>query len=268
MNAMKRTFYLFLSFWCIVLSCCNEGTNISGGLKYISLDVEKTFCDFTTEEKESFFEAQNRFGQYVNFENGEYILKKNCTPETLGISSALFEYFYSIMIHTNENLRELPVYKSLDGELILGIYDESLFPRLKTKTESGDDFYDDVLRNPGGVHGGGSGSSSGGSGSGSGGGGGTSGAIGGVTKVIIHWYGYDIYLSNYALHEIAMGATVVSVLSVAIPETTISKIITVISGLCAVAANELEYRYPNGVILKVTSPVVVGTCIPYSLSEQ
>jgi len=29
-----------------------------------------------------------------------------------------------------------------------------------------------------------------------------------------------------------------------------------------------EYRYPNGVILKVTSPVVVGTCIPYSLSEQ
>lgn len=35
-----------------------------------------------------------------------------------------------------------------------------------------------------------------------------------------------------------------------------------------VAANELEYRYPNGVILKVTSPVVVGTCIPYSLSEQ
>lgn len=67
---------------------------------------------------------------------------------------------------------------------------------------------------------------------------------GGATKIVATWYGYDIYLSKAAQHRIAMGASIVTVLSTAVPEAVVSKVIAILSGLCAIAAQELEYQYP------------------------
>lgn len=56
-----------------------------------------------------------------------------------------------------------------DENLVSQVLSENFdaITRLKTKAESGDDFYDNVLRNPGGVHGGGGGGNGGGNGGGS-----------------------------------------------------------------------------------------------------
>ena len=221
-------FVFFLSFNMMFSSCEKSDFLSQETEKYININISKPFCEFSDEEQTSFFEARERFGNFVTLENGNYILAKGCNAASLNIALPLFNHFKALLEQTNEELKSIETWEYKKGKLLLVSDKAIFFSPLKTKAIE----------------------------------------QGGITKIEVNWYGYDFYISNSDLHKIATGATLVSIFSTLIPEPLVSKLSVVISGLCALAAAELEHYYPDGVILSVTQVIPGVGCIPYDISGQ
>lgn len=208
-------------------SCEKDEISFNKAENYLDVDITKPFCEYNDAEQNIYFDARDRFGKYVSLQDGHYVLADNCDAEFLNLSIAVFNHFKMLLEQTNEDLISLNVWENGKGKLQVVLGNQEFFPTVKTRAIE----------------------------------------QGGITMVEVDWYGYNIYLSNRALHDIALGASIATVILAACPEAVGTKIAAVLTGLCAIAAQELEYRYPDGIILRVAN--IPGTgCIPFDLEGQ
>lgn len=96
----------------------------------------------------------------------------------------------------------------------------------------------------------------------------TEDSSGGIDAFIVHWYGFDVFLSVQTLAKIGAGASGVSIVCGLIPDPTLAtKVAGAACGLGSVLASLAITLYPNGIIISFTSPFL-GLCIPYKITSQ
>lgn len=88
-----------------------------------------------------------------------------------------------------------------------------------------------------------------------------------VNGIVQYWYGFDVYLSNSALNQIAAGASLTSVISGYIPHP-VAKAISAACGLTGALSSLGAAFYPNGIIISFSYAPVPGGCIPYNINAQ
>lgn len=95
-------------------------------------------------------------------------------------------------------------------------------------------------------------------------------ASGGVTKLVLNWASFELYISNSDCKKIALGSEITAVLSAAIPDPSISKIATIVAGLCGIAFNQFADNYPNGIIIscEIIPVPIIGCYNDWSFKGQ
>lgn len=95
-------------------------------------------------------------------------------------------------------------------------------------------------------------------------------ASGGVTKLVLNWASFELYISNSDCKKIALGSEITAVLSAAIPDPSISKIATIVAGLCGIAFNQFADNYPNGIIFscEIIPVPIIGCYNDWSFKGQ
>lgn len=195
-------------------------------LDYIDIDLSKVSQKDTTTYS-LYIEARNRVDQYVELKDGQYVLTIN-DGEAIKISENLFEQFKQIIANTNANIKENIFVET--GAKTVQIFNKNASlhtPRMQSnRIETGK---------------------------------------GGVTKVVVHWYGFDVYIS----HEDLLSCKTVSGLVGVVAAFCGQAEIVLLAGICYLYADDWYNRYPSGVILSlVYNPIIPGSCVPYDVSEQ
>lgn len=103
----KILFIIILIAICACQSNTEENINIRySSTSYIDLDMNKrNLEDLSIKEEKLYYEARDRFGNIVKYENNHYSLTSN-DPQTLNISPELFNHFKMIMNSTNNTIKE------------------------------------------------------------------------------------------------------------------------------------------------------------------
>lgn len=219
---------LILSILAFILyNCQNEGIqNASTDYEFIDVDVSKPFCEFDSQEIKLFHEARERIDQYVSYKNGKYILDIT-DSRSIGLSENVFEYFKNLIVQVNVNLQDIRVYEIAPKILQIGEAEiATSIQRLKTRAE-----------NEGG----------------------------GITKVIVYWYGFDVYLSHNTLITCKTGSAIATAVSAYCGQAEIA----LISAMCYAFSDDFITRYPNGVIISITYlPYPLPACVPYNIKGQ
>lgn len=187
-----------------------ENDNLISQLEYLDMDTSN-ITNKTELQKLILQKAIKRVDTFVILENKVYKLKIS-SGNQIKISERLFEYLKTRINQTNANLNDLNVFVDYRNPKVLRINNNLIINR-NIRLKSPDKEF----------------------------------VSGGVNDVEFYWWGYEVYLSNTSLKNIARGATAAAVASVFIPEPSITKISAVLCGLTALAAGILEEDYPNGV---------------------
>lgn len=201
--------------------------------RFLSIDQDLDnveLSNLTIEEEQIYFESKERFGSIVEYKDGRFTLSQE-DGDNLNISPDLFEHFSSLMNISNTVILELEEEGIYDDvEISTQEYTTLTYKRTKTRTE-------------------------------------TSG--GGETKYVLHWWGFDVYLSQRTLIYIAGGSSIGSYIATIVPDPFLSKVVAGVFCASGVAASILAYEYPGGVIIKFTYPItpIVG-CVVYGVQAQ
>lgn len=194
----------------------------------IDFNVSKPLNEFTEKEKSLYTEARDRMDGLITQENGQYRLATKSHDE-IGLSKTVFEYFKSLMTSANESIKDLDIVQIADKRFILS--DPKAIDsvvRLKSSSET---------------------------------------SAGGVNKVEVTWYGFDVYLSNTTIKNIGHGGELVALVAAFLPDPTATKVLAAAGAGCALVSGFLATNYPQGIIVGVAHPVPT-MCIPFSLTSQ
>lgn len=91
-----------------------------------------------------------------------------------------------------------------------------------------------------------------------------------IWGLVLNWASFELYISNSDCKKIALGSEITAVLSAAIPDPSISKIATIVAGLCGIAFNQFADNYPNGIIIscEIIPVPIIGCYNDWSFKGQ